>query len=222
MSVPTQCQQLAEQVQALEQERNGLQDDLHEAAPGAKAGLVAQIRILNRQISAGRDQLLACIANNPPVAPQSGLAATFTGEASITTTHTSAPGPYVSKIQLGLLFDDARTSVQITAFPPIVTEPFNTPYGANVTTVTKTGGGVGSYAGGNAAIPLKLRFDQSIDLPFYEEDSDLSVGLSTDAPGSPVDAEGNVVIAGSGVFQKGVLGGSTGTLVITGKIAPVP
>jgi hypothetical protein len=121
-----------------------------------------------------------------------------------------------------LVFDAARTLVGITSFPPIATQPFGTPFGDNVTTVTKTGGGFGSFANGNIVMPLTLHFDQSLDLPFFDEDSDLTVGLSTNPPGSPVDGSGGVTLAGSGVFQQGFLGGATGTLSITGTISPVP
>jgi hypothetical protein len=71
-------------------------------------------------------------------------------------------------------------------------------------------------------MPLTLHFDQSIDLPFYDEDSDLSLVLSTNPPGAPVAANGSVTLTGSGLFTGGFLGGSTGTVVITGVIAPVP
>jgi hypothetical protein len=223
MSVPPECLDLANGIEALEQERNGLQEELHNAAPGEKPALVAQIRALNRQIAAASDALAACIASTPPPPPPPPpLQATFTGTATITTTNSSAPGPFTAGIQLGLLFDGNRTSVIITSFPPIATQPFSTPFGTNVTTVTKTGGGFGSYANGNIVMPLTLHFDQSLDLPFFEEDSDLSVGVSTNPPGSPVDPTGGVTLAGSGVFQGGFLGGATGTLSISGTISPVP
>jgi hypothetical protein len=223
MSVPPQCVELANAIESLVQERRDLQEELQSAAPGQKPGLVAQIRALNRQIAAASDALADCIANSPPPPPPPPpLAATFTGTATITTTNSSAPGPFTAAVQLGLLFDGNRTSVLITSFPPIATQPFSTPFGNNVTTVTKTGGGLGSYANGSIVMPLTLHFDQSLDLPFFEEDSDLSLGVSTNPPGSPVAANGGVTLAGSGVFQRGFLGGATGTLSISGTISPAP
>jgi hypothetical protein len=222
-NVPSECRELANGIASLEQERNDLQEELHHAAPGEKPAIVAQIRALNRQISAARDQLADCIANAPPPPPPPPpLAATFTGTATITTTNSSAPGPFTAGVQLGLFFDGARTFVVITSFPPIATTPFSTPFGPNVTTVTKTGGGSGSFANGNIVMPLTLHFDQSLDLPFFDEDSDLPLGISTNPPGSPVDGSGGVTLAGSGVFQGGFLGGATGTVSITGTISPVP
>ena len=110
----------------------------------------------------------------------------------------------------------------ITNFPPLSTPPFDTPYGRNQTTITKTAGGAGTYRDGNGSIPLTLHFDHSLDLPFFEEDSDISMVLSTDPPGSPVDEFGQVTLAGSGIFKKGFLNGATGTISIVGTISPAP
>ena len=153
---------------------------------------------------------------------QAAFEATLTGNATITTTYAQAPGPYTESIQIGLTFNDSRTAVHVTSFPLIKTEPFATPFGTNVTTITKTDGGSGTYAAGAMSMPLTLRFDHSIDLPFLQEDSTLDLALSTDPPGAPVDAAGTVKLVGSGNFQGGILGGSTGTLTIEGSISPVP
>src|SRR5688572_24480896 len=125
MSVPAECLELAQSIEALEQERRDLQEELRTAATGQKAFLVAQIRAVNRQIAALSDQLADCIANTPPPPPPPPpLPAVFAGTATITTTNSSAPGPFTAAVQLGLLFDGNRTSVLITSFPPIATQPF--------------------------------------------------------------------------------------------------
>jgi hypothetical protein len=223
MSLPPECQKIANSIEALEGERRSLQEELRTAAPGEKPFIASQIKAINRQIGALHDQLTDCIANTPPPPqPPPPLTATFSGTATLTTTNSSAPGPFTFGVQLGLQFNGARTSVLITSFPPIATQPFPTPFGNNVTTATKTGGGFGSYATGNIVMPLSLHFDQSLDLPFFEEDSDLTLGLSTNPPGSPVDAAGAVTLAGNGVFQGGFLGGATATLSISGTISPAP
>jgi hypothetical protein len=223
MTIPVQCQGIADSIADMEAERRDFQAELQQAATGQKAFLAAQIKALNRKIAVAHDQLTDCLQLfPPPPPPPPPLEAVFSGTATITTTNSSAPGPYSSAVQIGLLFDSARTFVAITSFPTIATDPFDTPFGPNVTTVTKNGGGFGSYAGGSIAVPLGLHFDQSIDLPFFEEDSDLSVGLSTNPPGSPVDSNGAVTLAGSGVFGSGFLNGATGTLTIAGTISPVP
>jgi hypothetical protein len=110
----------------------------------------------------------------------------------------------------------------MVSFPEIKTDPSPTPLGENVTTVTRIGGGFGSYANGSIAIPVTLKFDHSVDAPFFEEDSTLSISLLTDPPGSPVSTVGDVMLAGSAPFQGGVLGGSTGSITISGNITPRP
>jgi hypothetical protein len=150
------------------------------------------------------------------------LEATFTGTATVTTSYGQARGPYTQPLEMGLAFNDTRTAVHITSFPVIKTEPFSTPFGSNVTTITKTGGGSGTSAGGAITMPLRLKFDHSIDLPFFQEHSTLDVVLSADSPGSPVDPGGAVKLVGSGTFQGGLLNGSTGSLTIDGTITPVP
>ncbi len=148
------------------------------------------------------------------------LEATFTGEATITTDFGPAQGPFVADIKVGLKFTGSR--VVVTSFPPIQTRTFDTPAGPNKTTVTKVGGGDGSHTNGSIVLPLTLKFDHSVDLPFVEEDSTLSLTLRTSEPGSPVEPDGDVTLVGSGTFSGGVLGGSHGTLKIKGRISPSP
>jgi hypothetical protein len=223
MALPPECQAIQDNIEGLEQERRSEQEELQQAAPGQKPSIIQRIRAINRQIVALEDQLAQCIATTPPPPPPPPpLSATFTGTASITTTFSQAPGPFTQSVQFGLFFDGFRTFISITGFPAITTAPFSTPFGSNTTTVTKIGGGSGSYASGNIVMPITLRFDQSLDLPFFEEDSTLGLVLTTNSPGSPVNAGGNVSLVGSGTFQDGVLGGSTGNLTIAGTISPVP
>jgi hypothetical protein len=223
MAIPDTCQPLADEIAELEQERNDLQAELQQAPTGQKASLATRIKALNRRIATLEDQFTECLRNAPPAPePLPPLAATFAGTATITTTNASAPGPFAAPITLALILDGARTFIAITTFAPISTVPFSTPFGSNVTTVSKTGGGQGSYANGAIVMPLTLHFDQSLDLPIVDEDSDLALVLRTDPPGSPVDAAGAVSLAGSGTFSGGFLGGATGTLTIAGTISPVP
>jgi hypothetical protein len=223
MSIPSACQPLADEIAGLEQERRDLQAELQQAPTGQKAFLATQIKALNRRIAALNDQLADCLRDNPPPPqPPPPLEAVFSGAATITTTNSSAPGPYSSSISLGLIFDAARTFVAITSFPSIATPPFSTPVGTNVTTVSKSGGGQGNYGSGAITMPVTLHFDQSLDLPFYEEDSDLSLVLTTNPPGATVDGGGSLTLTGTGVFSGGFLGGSSGTLTIAGVISPVP
>ena len=84
-------------------------------------------------------------------------------------------------------------------------------------TVTKTSGGSGSYANGHIALPLGLHFAGSGGIS-----ADLSLTLTTDPPGSPVNPDplGAVTLAGSGTFQGGILGGQSCNVTIIGRIFP--
>ncbi|SFP74412.1 hypothetical protein SAMN05660464_4066 [Geodermatophilus dictyosporus] len=154
------------------------------------------------------------------------LEATFTGEATITTDFNPAQGPFVAAIKVGLKF--TSSTVVVTTFPPIRTRTFDTPFGPNRVTVTKMGGGSGTFTNGSIALPLKLKFDHSAELPNVplmpptEEDSTLSLTLRTSGPGSPVEPDGDVTLVGSGTFSGGVLDARRGTLKIKGRISPSP
>lgn len=225
MPIPSKCSGPASAVEGLKRARASLQEQLQPAAPSEKLHIVQEIRQLTREIADAEDALFDCIASTPPdPPPPPPLAAVFTGGATITTSHPSAMTPFRTAVTLELLFDGRRTTIVIVSFPPITTPPFDTPFGRSTTTVSKIGGGAGAYWSGNMLVPLTLRFDHSIEvpLPFFEEDSDLQVSLSTSAPGTPVDASGAVILAGTGTFDGGVLGGHTGTLVVVGAINPFP
>jgi hypothetical protein len=221
MPIPAACQSIQDEIDGLRQERNELQEELQHAAPGEKPALLRLIRRLNLQLAGLQKQLDDCVASQPPEPPPlPPIEAIFTGTSELTTTWASAPGPYFNDLRFKLLISGDRTVITITNFPVISTS-FDTPLGTNTTVITRTGGGTGSYDAGAIAMPISLHFDHSIDLPGYEEDSDLSLVLSTDPPGSPVMPEpfGDVTLVGSGQFTDGLLGGSTGTLTIRGAIA---
>ena len=108
------------------------------------------------------------------------------------------------------------SAITIVLFPEI-RFGFDTPLGSATTTVTRIGGGTGSYAAGAITVPITLRFATIVYAgPVELEDhSKFSLILSTDPPGgSPVTPEpfGKVNLAGSGNFMGGHLNGSTGTL----------
>lgn len=218
MPIPAACQSIEDEIDEVRQDRDQLNDELGHASGGEERALLRLIKRLDLRLVGLQKQLADCIASQPPELPP--IEAIFTGISELTTTFTSAPGPYFNDVRFKLLINGDRTVITITSFPAI-TALFDTPLGSNQTTVTRTGGGTGSYAAGAIVVPITLHFDHSIDLPLYEEDSDLSFELSTDPPGSPVTPEpfGNVTIAGSGRFIGGILGGSTGTLTVRGTIA---
>lgn len=132
-------------------------------------------------------------------------------------------------VNLGIRFGATRQDVQITDFPPIVTKRFKTPLGSSKSTVTLVGSSPGTYdrATGQITIPVKLAFDQSLDVPVVDEDASLEVELRTDADGgSPVDAAGNVTLAANGEFRGrgnvNPLNHKPCRIVIQGKLDPSP
>jgi hypothetical protein len=83
-------------------------------------------------------------------------------------------------------------------------------------------------ATGALATTVNLFFNQSVDLPLYDEDSTVTIPLSTaGAAGAVVGSPRNPVtgaatLVGTGRFRGGVLGGSTCTLVLAGTFSPIP
>jgi len=238
MPVPTQCQELADEIEGLKQESEALETELSSAPPQNKPGLVRQIARLNSLIDAKQTALDACVAQYGGPPPPPPLAVSFTGTMSLTTDRNYPGEPFGAPTTWGLLFDGPRTQVFVTAFPAWVIDtttaapppppwPFGGVFGpTNITTIFQIGGGSGGYSktDGNLGLALLLRFDHSREFrPFYQEDSDLSIVLSTTfPPGSPVTAAGLVTLAGSGVFSGGWLGGRICNMVVTGTLTPVP
>ena len=219
--MPVECQTIQDEVDELDRERELVQDELQEAPPADRRGLMARLRSLETRLAGARDRLADCLAG-PALPPHAPLEARFTGTATLTTTDGRASGPYVEQVRFNVLLDGSRTTIAIVSFPLIsVSFDTGTVFGRNTTTITRRTGGTGSYNAGNIVLPLGLRFDHSLNVPFVEEDSDFDVVLSTAPPGSPVTPEpyGAVTLAGSGPFSGGILDGSTGTLTIAGSIS---
>lgn len=234
MPVPTQCQALADEIEAIKQDRNDLQTELKTAPTGQKAMLARQIARLNALINAKEPALDNCIAQHGGPQPPQPLATSFTGMMSLTTNVSFAGEPFGASTSWGLLFDGPRTQVFVTAFPAWVIDttvaaptppwPFGNVFGPNITTISLTGGGNGFYskASGALGLSLMLRFDHSREFGFYQADSDLNIVLTTSSPGSPVTAAGLITLAGSGVFSGGWLGGKTCNMTVAGTLAVVP
>lgn len=234
--IPPQCQALATELDQLKQERADLQAQLQTAATPQKAALASQIKHLNFLINAKKPALDACMLQYGGPPPPAPIASTLTGTLTLTTDRGFVGEPFTDAVTWGLLFDGPRTHVFVTSFLPwmlnttalanTVSGPFFSGFfGPNITTIRQTGGGSGVYSkpGGLWNLPLTLRFDHSRDVPIYEEDSDLTVALSTANPGgSPVNTAGLVTLAGMGVFIGGWLGGVMCTIKIAGKLSPVP
>jgi hypothetical protein len=164
-----------------------------------------------------------------PIGPAASgpLQATFTGKVAF-----QIPSYNVSAsraITLGLSFDADRQHVSITSFPAITTDPFSTPLGSTNSTVTLIGGGTGTFdpSTGNLDIPVKLHFDQSINIPLINADVDADFDLNTQQSGAaPLDrASGALALGAAGTFTgSGLnpLAGAAADLIISGVIDPVP
>lgn len=232
MSVPVKCQTLADEIESLLQRQDELQAQLDSASPGEKSGIIRRVMRLGSLINAKEIALNACIVQYGGPPPPQPIASSFMGTMSLTTDSNFKGEPFVAPTAWGLLFDGPRTQVFVTAFPSWVIDTtsaappqFGFMFGTNITTITHTSGVIGGYskADGNLGLTLMLRFDHSRDMPFYEEDSDLSIVLSTTSPqGSPVTAAGQVTLSGRGVFSGGWLNGVPCKMVVTGILSPVP
>ncbi|NHZ99364.1 hypothetical protein [Massilia sp. CCM 8734] len=238
MSIPIQCQALAQEIQELQQERADLQAELQTAPTGMKAALASQIRRLSTLIRARQAALNACVVqyrDPPPPPPPPPLTSSFTGTMSLTTTKNFSGEPFTADTNWTILFDGLRTQAFVTEFSPTPMNttsaapplpwPFENLFGPNVTTISKNLGGGGTYskADGNLSLTLPLRFDHSREFsPFYD-DANLSIVLSTTfESGTPLTADGLVRLAGRGVFSGGWLNGVGCTMVVTGTLTPVP
>ena len=127
-----------------------------------------------------------------------------------------------------IVFSAARDAVTLVEFPGIQTGEYQADVGpatlTNTTTVHLLSARPGTLSrDGHFAIPVVLKFDHSVDLPFYEEDSTLPLTLTTRAAGgAPLDGEGRVTLVGEGAFEGGHLDGRSCRLVYRGVVSPLP
>jgi hypothetical protein len=202
MSILPECQSIQDQIPSVSREIEQALQRLEAADPGERPQLLQEFRALTGRHHALQNSLADCIV--------SSLVARFTG----TTTIKIANQQGRSDIAFRILLNSARTVIMLTSFPTIVST-----IGSFTVTVTQTSGGTGSYASGRIVLPLGLHFAASG--PFGN--SDLSITLTTDPPGSPVTPEpfGAVTVAGNGILQGGPLGGQRCDLTVAGTISQI-
>ena len=164
------------------------------------------------------------------------LNTTFTGIATVKTTFSRAPGPFVESVSIGLQFSADRKTVTITSFPPIVNS--TSVSGVNVTvTATQTGGGVGTFdpTTGSLSIPITLSFNvvaTVAGVTIHNGTSTLTAIFSTGREtspsgaftdvGSPMQANGAITEVCDGTFSGDLLGGSDASVVLAGSVSPHP
>lgn len=232
--VPAECAQLSESIRSLETRIARLQQRLDSASPAAKADMLATIRRLNSELDTAKTELRSCLRDHgatPRESAANELTSGVTGTATLETTNDSAPGPHnVDDLDLDLRFSRTRCRVTVTRFPRmrVTTEGTSQPI---TVTITQTGGGTGSFhpVSGRMNLTIRLHFHYSHPLV---ADDDANFSLSTDGSitrndgrvvsGSPLNADGNIRLVGSGKFRNGFLGGSDGTMVIRATISPRP
>jgi hypothetical protein len=158
----------------------------------------------------------------------SPLDVTFAGEATM-----SIPEFNVTEsrnVSLGIRFGVDRSRLEITSFPAIETKRFDTPLGKSRSTVSLAAGSSGTFdaRSGRVAVPLTLKFDQSLDVPLVEEDADVALDLSTDSEGgAALDwASGRIALAADGKFNGrgsvNPLRNKACHIVIAGALDPLP
>lgn len=157
------------------------------------------------------------------------LTAVFDGHCTLEIPDVEAP-PLGDRYPLrsDIVFSPARDAVTLRQLDEITTPRYATDLGparvTNSTTVRLASAEPGRLSrDGHFSIPVVLRFDHSVDVPLYEEDSDLAVTLSTRrAGGAPLDEKGKVVLVGEGTFKGGALHGKRCTLTYAGRVSPLP
>jgi hypothetical protein len=233
IGVPAQCQQLAGQLADLEARIAGLQARLKNASPAMKADLVRNIERLTTQRDAASAALRRCRRENGAVprelAPQE-LTSRFVGTAIVQTTDSTASGPFEAEVAVDLRFSRNRCRVTVTRFPRLTLRTRDLPVIGRVTvTVTKTGGGSGSFhpVSGAMSLPVTLHFHYDTVL-LGDDDATLSLttGRSVsrdgtfDVTGSPLTNGGSIRLATTTRFRNGYLSGKDGSLVITASTSP--
>ena len=203
MSISTECQRILHQITTIEHEVKQALQKLEAANPGETINLLQQYRAVTKKLHAHQDSLADCVADSYQLKVSLRGTITIRGE-----------GQDSSDILYLFLLNKARTVITLASFPPISL----TISGLNYT-ITETSGGSGTYANGKIVLPLGLHLSSNFQL----NDADLSLTLTTDPPGSPVNPTtfGPVTLVGSGIFHGGMLNGKTGVLTVAGTMSVV-
>jgi hypothetical protein len=76
----------------------------------------------------------------------------------------------------------------------------------------------GTYVAGEFRLTLGLHV--GVDVLRGAQDSDLTITLTTNSPGSHATENSELTLVGTGTFQNGYLGGRLATMVVSGTISP--
>jgi hypothetical protein len=155
------------------------------------------------------------------------LELTFNGTATVSLPAINVVQKQV--LQIGVRFSPDLRRVTVIDFPKFTTKAFSTPFGRNQTTVSLASGGTGTFdpSTGRVQLHVTLHLDQSLDVPLIQEDTDVTLTLSTD--GAKPLAQGQYFaeteLAGGGplVVRQGIspLAGMACNVSVTGYfVAP--
>lgn len=154
---------------------------------------------------------------------------TFRGVAILTTTscRSCLRGPFSAPVSTLVRVSGASPEITVMAFPPLILGPYDVFEGeTNTTTITLVGGGRGRFDSRDGAVTLPAIFqlDHSIDPLEEEEDSSLSLVLTTGAAGVlrgiPYQPYARrVTMVGTGACAGGLLGGATAILTLSGTLS---
>ncbi|MCM3871824.1 MAG: hypothetical protein ND895_14170 [Pyrinomonadaceae bacterium] len=230
---PPECQRLLDAIESLDTRIGRLQERLRDASPAMKPGLLRSINQLNSQRSALRAEVARCRSEHgatPRVWAPGVLRARFTGTATVRAILAEVPAV---DLDLVLQFTRNRCHVIIAYFPPLKLKPEAEASGRlNAQLIRIFGGGAFHPVSGNMTMsigvqlesPGRHRINSRVDAVFR-----LSTGNSVEwgesrlnLTGSPLTEGGSITLVGTAQFQRGVLEGRSGSLVITGNISPHP
>jgi len=224
----TDCQRIRNEIAELTNLIRADEADLRQEGSdiNRRRFLSNEIKRLTKERADKMNQLDQCLQRTSVA---SALTAVFKGTATVRTSHPLAPGPFKSPVFMSIGFNASRTTAGVTQFTPIVTNPFTTPLGQNVATISMLRGGVGAFDKQTGAIgaPITLNIDNSVDSPILVEDSTVEFMLTTgtigNLTGAPLNSNsGAITLVGSSTLNGGILGGSNCAIEFAGSLAPIP
>ena len=235
IAIPQACQSITDSIRDLQSLVARLQVRLREASnPNLKAALLRTLTRYNEQLDDLRADFRRCMdehgATPRELAPEA-LTSRLTGTATLRTTDSEARGPFDVDLDIDLRFSRNRCEVMVTRFPSLKLKTSNIPgLGRVAVTVSKTGGGWGTYhpVSGTLNIQITLHFHYDT---IYVGDDDATFNLTTGsvplgdgdlATGSPLNADNRIILVGTATFHNGYLNRKRGGLLVRATISPRP